>query len=335
MRIGIAFDLKSDQTARADGPDDLLEEYDSEETVEAIASALRTLGHQPVKLGGGRAFVERLLSDPPDLVFTISEGAGTRSREAHVPAVCEMLRVPCTHSDPLTAAVTLDKAAAKKLVAADGVATPRFVVVTDERAAESIEFELPAIVKPNQEGSSMGVRLSSRVRTLAELRRETLRVVRDYGEPALIEEFVSGTEMTIGIVGTGDSARVIGAMEIAPRVARPEEFVYSLEVKRDWERQVEYFVPPRVSTETLRAAEACALAAYKSLGCRDVARVDVRLDAHGTPKFLEANPLPGMNPRTGDLCILSGRSGITYVQLVERIVASALSRIGEPALARR
>jgi D-alanine-D-alanine ligase len=237
-----------------------------------------------------------------------------------------MLRIPCTHSDPLTLAVTLDKAAAKKLVAADGVATPRFAVVDDEDAAARLDFELPAIVKPNQEGSSMGVRLTSRVRTLDELRRETLRVVRDYGEPALVEEFVSGTEMTIGILGTGPDARVIGAMEISPRLMKAEEFVYSLEVKRDWERQVEYFVPPRVTSAVLRAAEACALAAYRSLGCRDVARVDVRLDARGNPKFLEANPLPGMNPRTGDLCILSRRSGLEYVDLVDRIVTSALSR---------
>lgn len=326
MRIGIAFDLKSDQTARAGGPDDLLEEYDSEETVEALASALRERGREVVLLGGGRGFVERLLANPPDLVFTIAEGSGSRSREAHVPAVCEMLRVPCTHSDPLTLAVTLDKAAAKKLVAADGVATPRFAVVEDEDAAARLQFELPAIVKPNQEGSSMGVRVTSRVRALDELRRETLRVVRDYGEPALIEEFVSGTEMTIGILGTGSDARVIGAMEIAPRLARADEFVYSLEVKRDWERQVEYHVPPRVPTAVLKAAEACALAAYRSLGCRDVARVDVRLDAAGTPKFLEANPLPGMNPRTGDLCILSRRSGLEYVDLVDRIVTSALAR---------
>ncbi|MCY2961207.1 MAG: D-alanine--D-alanine ligase [Planctomycetota bacterium] len=326
MRIGIAFDLKSDQTARAGGPDDLLEEYDSEETVEALAAALRERGHAPLLLGGGRGFVERVLANPPDLVFTIAEGSGSRSREAHVPAVCEMLRIPCTHSDPLTLAVTLDKAAAKKLVAADGVATPRFTVVEDEDSAARLEFELPAIVKPNQEGSSMGVRLTSRVRTLEELRRETLRVVRDYGEPALVEEYVSGTEMTIGILGTGKDARVIGAMEIAPRIAKPEEFVYSLEVKRDWERQVEYHVPPRVPPATLRAAEHCALAAYRALGCRDIARVDVRLDARGTPKFLEANPLPGMNPRTGDLCILSTRSGLGYVDLVDRIVVSALSR---------
>jgi D-alanine-D-alanine ligase len=303
VRIGIAFDLKSDQRARADGPDDLLEEYDSEETVEAIAAALRELGHDAVLVGGGRRFVEHVLRDPPEL------------------------GIPCTHSDPLTLAVTLDKAAAKKLVAADGVATPRFVVVEDAPTASTLDFELPAIVKPNQEGSSMGVRLTSRVRTIAELRREAQRVVSDYGAPALVEEFVSGTEMTVGILGTGGAARVIGAMEIAPRVAKPDEFVYSLEVKRDWEAQVEYHVPPRVPAATLRAAEACALAAYRSLGCRDVGRVDVRLDARGNPKFLEVNPLPGMNPRTGDLCILSRRSGLPYVELVSAIVASARSRI--------
>ncbi len=328
MRIGIAYDLRSDHAVRADGPDDLLEEYDSPETVEALAQALRDRGHTAVLLGGGRRFVERVLADPPDLVFTISEGAGTRSREAHVPAACEMLGVPCTHSDPLTLAVSLDKAIAKKLVAADGVATPRWAVVADPRLAADAPIELPAIVKPVQEGSSMGVRIRSRVADRAALAREVERVVSDYGQPALVEEFCPGAEITVGIAGTGDKARVLGCMEIAPRVARPEEFVYSLEVKRDWERQVEYHVPPRLPPATLRAVEACALAAYRSLGCRDVGRVDVRLDARGEPRFLEANPLPGMNPRTGDLCILAARSGVSYVELVDRIVKSAALRHG-------
>jgi D-alanine-D-alanine ligase len=328
VRVGIAFDLRSEQAARPGGPDDLLEEYDSPETVEALAGALRERGHDAVLLGGGRRFVERLLADPPDLVFTIAEGAGTRSREAHVPAACEMLRVPCTHSDPLTLCVTLDKAMAKRLVAAEGVATPRFTVVDDVARAEELDFELPAIVKPNQEGSSMGVRLTSRVRTRDELRREARRVVADYRAPALVEEFCPGTELTVGILGTGPDARVVGLMEIAPRVAAPGEFVYSLEVKRDWERQVEYHVPPRIPAATQRAVEACALGAYRALGCRDVARVDVRLDARGAPRFLEANPLPGMNPRTGDLCILSQRSGLSYVDLVDAIVQSAAARHG-------
>jgi D-alanine-D-alanine ligase len=337
MQIGIAFDLKSDFGADTDassdgrvaGPDDRLEEYDSIGTVEAIASALRERGHDAVLLGGGRRFVERLLASPPDLVFNIAEGRGTRSREAHVPAVCEMLGVPVTHSDPLTLAVTLDKAMAKRLAASMGVATPRFAVchgVADVDAADVARLVYPLIAKPMFEGSSMGVRRHSRVTNASELRREVARITGDYDQPALVEEFCSGPEFTVGVHGNGAGARVIGVMEIVPLKAKPHEFVYSLEVKRDWENEVEYHVPPRRDAAIVDAVAQCGLDAYRALECRDISRVDVRLDAQGAPRFLEVNPLPGLNPITGDLCILAKRSGLAYVDMIDGIVRHAMER---------
>ena len=337
MRVGIAYDLRSDHSSRsrvaggadsADGPDDLLEEYDSPETVAALESALRARGREVVLLGGGRRFVERLLADPPDLVFTIAEGAGSRSREAHVPALCEMLGVPCTHSDPLTLSVTLDKSVAKRLAVAAGVPTPGFVVVGSPDDQSALELGFPLIAKPLHEGSSIGVRRSSRVEDASALRREVERLLADYREPVLVEEFAPGPEVTVGILGEGASARAIGAMEIAPRIARPGAFVYSLEVKRDWKREVEYHVPPRLARETLGETLEVALDAYRTLGCRDVARVDLRLSADGEPLFIEANPLPGINPVTGDLVILAGRSGLDFTALVGSILDCALQRIG-------
>ena len=328
MDIALAFDLKSD-FAPAGGPDDRLEEYDSRATVEAIAATLTELGHTVRLFGGGRRFLERALAAPPELVFNFAEGGGgTRSREAHVPAVCEMLAIPVTHSDPLTLAVTLDKAMAKRLVAAAGVATPRFAIVDDVDGAALVTLPYPLIAKPLFEGSSMGIRRHSRVTDAAGLRREVARLLADYDEPVLVEEFCSGPEYTIGILGTGASARIVGTMEIAPKLAKPEEFVYSLEVKRDWEREVEYHVPPRQAPECVRAAEALALGAYRALGCRDVGRVDVRLTAAGEARFIEINPLPGLNPETGDLVILARRSGLSYPALIGAIVASALERSG-------
>lgn len=331
MKVGIAYDLKSDFGSEPahGGPDDLFEEYDSLGTVEAIASALRARGHEPVLLGGGRRFVERLLAAPPDLVFNIAEGRGSRSREAHVPAVCEMLGVPFTHSDPLTLAVTLDKAMAKRLAAAVGVATPRFAVcrsTSDLELPELAALRWPLLAKPMFEGSSMGVRRHSRVTDAAGLRREVERITHDYDQPALVEEFCSGPEFTVGILGNGAEAHVVGVMEIVPKKAAPHEFVYSLEVKRDWENEVEYHVPPRRPAELVAGVARCALDAYRALECRDVSRVDVRLDAAGVPRFLEVNPLPGLNPVTGDLCILARRSGLEYEDLVDAIVRHALAR---------
>src|SRR5947209_2999633 len=129
MRIGITFDLKTDLPATADLPDDFQEEFDSPATVEAIAAALRGLGHQVEKLGDGRELLARLLADPPELVFNFAEGQGVgRSREARVPAVLEMLGIPYTGSDPLTLAVTLDKDCAKRIVQSAGVAVPAWQV---------------------------------------------------------------------------------------------------------------------------------------------------------------------------------------------------------------
>jgi D-alanine-D-alanine ligase len=154
------------------------------------------------------------------------------------------------------------------------------------------------------------------------------RIVDDYRQPALVEEFCSGPEFTVGVLGEGREARAIGVMEIVPKLARPTEFVYSLEVKRDWENEVEYHVPPKRAPAVVTAISECALAAHRALGCRDVSRVDVRLDAGGTPCFLEVNPLPGLNPKTGDLCILAGRSGLAYSGLIEAIVRGAQLRHG-------
>ena len=327
MRIGIAFDLKSDFEAPPEGsPDDLLEEYDSESTIDSIAVALRSLGHEPRKLGGGRRFLEEVLRSPPDLVFNIAEGRGTRSREAHVPAACEMLGIPFTHADPLTCALTLDKSLAKRVAASAGIPTPAFRVVESAAAASGHGLRFPLIVKPAFEGSSVGVRRSSRVTNEATLLAEIGRVAAGYHEPALVEEFCPGMEMTVGILGTAGDARAIGAMAILPRLSRADEFVYSLEVKRDWEREVEYAFPPPIDPALVREVEEVAVAAHRVLGCRDVSRVDMRLDAEGRPQFIEVNPLPGLNPRTGDLCILAGKAGLAYERLIGSIVESAIRR---------
>src|SRR5262252_9156683 len=133
MRIGITYDLKSDDPPPAGMPEDFQEEFDSPVTIEAIASVLRGLGHTVERLGDGREMLQRLLADPPEFVFNFAEGQGIgRSREARVPAVLEMLGIPYTGSDPLTLAVTLDKDCAKKLVAAEGVAVARGLVIHPE-----------------------------------------------------------------------------------------------------------------------------------------------------------------------------------------------------------
>lgn len=329
MRVGLAYNVKP-----ADPPDhlpeDAFEEYDSEATVGHIENALSLLGHDVRRLPAGRAFVDALRDAAPDIVFNIAEGEGGRCREAHIPAVLEMLGVPYVGSDPLTLSVTLDKPVAKRLAAYEGIPTPPFRIFRSVEELDSLPFPFPVIVKPAFEGSSKGVRIASRATSLDQARKMVRFVTETYRQEALVEAFVTGAEVTVGVLGN-DPPRVVGMMEIVPTTVSPAEFVYSLEVKRDWENRVAYRVPPALPEAVLSEIGRCALGAYRALGCRDFARIDFRLDPSGTPQFIECNPLPGLSPGYGDLPIMAERMGIPYLSLVSEILSHALSRLGMAA----
>ena len=327
MRIGLAYNVKpADHPGHL--PEDAFEEYDSPDAVGQIRDAIASFGHDVFPLLAGPGIVDALRETRPDFVFNLAEGAGGRCREAHVPALLELLGIPYSGSDPLTLCVTLDKPSAKRMVSAEGFPTPAFAVCHRAAEAETVALPLPVIVKPAFEGSSKGVRLSSRA-TNAEALRDRVRFVIDtYDQEAIVESFVAGPEVTVGIVGNGDAARVVGMMEIVPTTMSNEVFVYSLEVKRDWKNQVEYRVPPALPPAVLDALSRCALGIYRILGCRDFSRIDFRIDAAGTPQFIECNPLPGLCPGYGDLPIMAEAVGIPHRALVGEILGHALARNG-------
>jgi D-alanine-D-alanine ligase len=273
--------------------------------------------------------LQRVLAEPPDFVFNIAEGLGiSRSREARVPAVLEMLGIPYSGSDPLTLAATLDKDCARRLVQSHGGIVPRgqvFDPATDLAAVRALgRLSCTAIVKPAWEGSSKGIRGKCVVDTPEELARALVER-RDQQQPLLVEEFIAGEELTVGIVGNSPP-QVIGVLRVVP-LQREERFVYSLEVKRDYGRRVRYECPPRIAAAELNAVREAALLAYRALGCRDVARIDYRV-RDGVPYFLEANPLPGLNPETSDLVILARLSGLPHPDLIRAILQAALKRCG-------
>jgi D-alanine-D-alanine ligase len=338
MHIGIAFDLKPDGPPPAGAPDDIYEEFDAPVTIHAIADVLRGLGHRVSLLGDGRPLLEALLREPPDLVFNFAEGTGTgRSREARVPAVCEMLGVPYTGSDPLAQAVALDKDMTRRLVEPAGVTVPRGLVLRfgpDAYDGDFAEFPamleasglpLPVIAKPTFEGSSKGVRDRCLIRSAAEFGPTVTRLWADYRQPVLVEEFIDGLEVTVGVLGN-DPPQVLGVMSITPK--NPvEHFVYSLEVKRDFRALVDYACPPPLPVGVVRQVEAAALTVFDALGCRDVARLDFRV-RDGVAYFIEINPLPGLNPESSDLVIMAGLLGVSHADLVGRIVRAAVGRLG-------
>ncbi len=328
MKIGLAYDLKQDVTLDKSQPEDALEEYDSLETIEGITAALMSLGHSVERLGGGREFLNNILQSKIDFVFNIAEGRGTcRSREAQVPAVLEMLGIPYSGADPQCLAICLDKPLTKTLVALAGVQTPKWRIVTCNQELREIAWNnvpLPAFVKPAFEGSSKGIRLGSRVEKPEQTIEMVSRLLEHYQQPVMVEEFINGDEVTVGVVGNCPP-QIVGIMRVLPRNKMPY-FVYSLEVKRQWESMVEYECPAKLESGTMQSIADYSLKAYNILGCRDFARIDFRVNNEGTPYFLEINPLAGLNPHSSDLPIMARKVGWNYEALISAILNAAIER---------
>ena len=331
MRTGITFNLRSDieTNSRAALAEDAAEEFDLPETIASIVEVLKSDGHEVYELGGDLGVMEKIQEWRIEFVFNIAEGFRGRNREAHIPALLELLGVPYSGSDPLALALTLDKPLAKRIALSLGIATPPFWVLEDPSDLGEVPERYPLFVKPAWEGSSMGIRLSSRIKNREELLKETDRLFENYpGEPVLVEEDILGREVTVGLVGNRPP-EILGMMEIAFRGQPERDFCYSLEVKRNWREWVDYRYPADLGRETGEEIRAASLRLYETLRLRDVARLDFRVNREGRPYFLEANPLPGLSPESGDLVLMAGKKGWSYRDLILKITRSALSRYPE------
>jgi D-alanine-D-alanine ligase len=327
LKVGITYNLKKDFSLRENQPVDFLEEFDAEETIDAIGKVLESEGHEVIKLGADAGLIDRIRLASVDIVFNIAEGLQGRNREAHIPALLEFLNVPYTGSDPLTLSLTLDKAMAKRILLCQNIPTPRFKKIERVEDLEGMDLRYPLFVKLCYEGSSKGVRLDSKILDPQSLEKKTKELLNIYGSPVLVEEFVKGPEFTVGILGNKDPF-VLGVMQIEIKGKPPEESIYSLEIKREWEERVRYHCPPTIDQNLLRKIEEVALRSYRALECRDVSRVDIRVGEDKTPYFLEINPLPGLSPVYGDLVIMARGMGWDYARLVKTIFHQALKRYG-------
>src|SRR4030042_2645196 len=318
MRIGLSYDLKEAIATQQAICDDACEEYDSPETVGLIASSLGAEGHTVVMLGGGREFLDKILHEKVDSVFNIAEGRGTyRSREAQVPSILEMLGIPYSGSDPLCLAVCLDKHVTKKTVLAGGVCTPNWCLIQDKDKIRHLDWhEFPAIVKPTYEGSSKGVHDNSLAHNKTALVEILDRMLELYRQPVMVEEFIDGDEVTVGMVGNSPP-RVIGIMRILPRV-RNSHFIYSVEAKRDYINLIDYECPAQLPAEVVERITQASLRAFTVLECRDFARLDFRVSAEGIPYFLEINPLPGLG-NYSELVIMALKMGWTHQGLISAV----------------
>jgi len=316
---------------------DQFAEWDSPATIAAIESALSRLG-KVVRLEANEDFPERLRAAKPDIVFNIAEGLHGVNREAHVPAICEFFAIPYSGSDPFTLSLCLDKARTKETLAFHGIPTPRFAVVREigELEAALASLALPLFVKPLHEGSSMGITDSNLCRDRDHLFEQTAFLLENYSQPVLVEEYLPGKEFTCAVLGNGGEATVLPIVgmnfETLPEGALP---IYSFDAKFVWDRPekpLEIFqCPARITRELQASIERVTLDTFRVLGCRDWARIDVRLDAAGAPNVIEVNPLPGILPDPADNSCLpkaARAAGISYDELIQSCLKYAAARQG-------
>jgi len=322
--VALLYNLKKGLDARTP---DAEAEYDSIDTVRAIQREFEAMGLSVELIEADRELPERLKACRADLAFNIAEGLSGRGREAQIPALLSMLGMPFTGSDETALAVALDKAMCKRLAAACRVRTPRFRVVGPGERARGLKF--PVIVKPNAEGSSKGVSEACVVEDAWALDALIDHNLELYGGEMLAEEYVEGREFTVGLLGNGADLRVFEPMEIVyTRPTQGDYHVYSYLVKQEYQRYVRYECPADIAPAQSREMKDMARRAFRMLGCRDLARVDFRLDAAGRPWFIEINPLPGLAPGYSDYPMLAQFQGVAYGDLIRRVLSAAASRYG-------
>ncbi len=338
MRVGFTYNMKQGESEEGSDPPSsrskVQAEWDDPETIAAVQGALEE-HHEVIPIDAAKDVYENLQRSRPDIVFNMAEGESGPCREGHVPSILEYLNIPYTASDPLTLNICLDKARAKEILSYHGLATARFKVIS----AKGFSFNslhYPLLVKPLYEGSSIGIFDNSLVKTRQEMRQRVSWVLDRFREPALVEEFLSGREFTVAILGNGEEARVLPIVELKfdslPPGVNP---IYSFEAKWIWDvssNPLDIFeCPASLSPELRSEIERLCLEAYRILRCRDWCRIDVRLDANDRPHIIELNPLPGIIPRPeNNSCFpkAARAAGMTYSELINTVLDIACRRCG-------
>jgi D-alanine-D-alanine ligase len=328
MLIGLTYDLRDDYLAAGYSEEETAE-FDRPSTIEGLEQALHACGHRTDRIGHAPALVRRLAAgDRWDLVFNIAEGLHGIGREAQVPALLETYGIPYTFSDPLVMSLSLHKGMTKRVLRDAGIPTPDFAEIASLEDLDGLELAYPLFAKPLAEGTGKGIDGNSVIDTPRELADRCRDLLARFNQPVLVETFLPGRELTVGLIGTGDAARVLGTMEVT-LLAAAEANAYTYVNKEHCEDLVAYSYPLGDDDPLVAEAERVALATWRVLGCRDSGRVDLRADAAGHPQVMEINPLAGLHPEHSDLPMIATARGVSFVELIDGIVRSAAVRLGE------
>jgi D-alanine-D-alanine ligase len=345
-RIALVANLKDEVDPGPDAPPDAGAEYDKASTIESLARALESDGHWVHVCSGDNTLPEILLSLRPHICFNLAEGMGGDGREAHVPALCELLGIPYTASRVVANALSLDKTRTKHIWRDVGLPTAAFQEFTSPGAPLDPRLTFPLFVKPAREGTGMGVDAAAVVRDEAELERRVEWITTVYRQPALVEALLPGREFTVGFLGNrGDPSRrrrpwlydaggyhIFPVMEI-DSVAASTPGVYGHDAK-SYDIGVtgapDYVCPARISDRLRTRLVDLALRGAEAIDACDVSRVDLRLGADGRPYLMEINTLPGLNPLISDLCIMAAAEGMIYDDLITEILYLAAERFEMP-----
>ena len=329
MKIALTYNLKKKDETK---PADYFSECDSEETVNAIISALKVKGHsvEAIDVEYPKLF-SYFRKNTVDMVFNIAEGKHGKFRESEVPAILDYLNIPYTGSGTFSLALALNKALTKKILKAENIPTPAFQVFTKGNEEIDPSLRFPLIVKPNCEGSAKGISKANVVNNKEDLLKRIRETLNAYKQEALVEEFIEGRELTVGILENGKT-RVLPILEIDFSACKNSgEYFYSWRMKeyqgnRELGLVPTFHCPARLDQETEAAVKDVALKTHRAVGCLDISRTDIRLDKFNVPYVLEINPLPGLDPKESNFPIMAYSDGMKYEDLIEAIVLSASER---------
>ncbi len=324
---------------------DALADYDHIETIDCIRAAIETDGHKTVFLQADRELPYALREIKPDICFNIAEGLGGDAREAQVPALLEMLRIPYTHSRVMANAISLDKTLTKRIWRDRRLPVAPFqeFIVGDEPLRPELRF--PLFVKPAREGTGMGVDTKAVVNNASELRERVNYIIQTYRQPALVESFLSGREFTCGLIGRWDAWKysrhpewydekhgyhIFPVLELdSSRSITPGIYSQASKSKSVGEEGAPgYICPADISPELTKKLQNLAVRAHMAIKAIDVSRADIRLNAAGEPMLIEINTLPGLTPGYSDLCLEAAAEGISYEDLILDILYLGASRWG-------